>query len=129
MKKKKRRQDQHLLWAKTWRKGGVWKYTLPAFVLSAHCLSLHFPVAMNLLYVLNSVHILWGMKNNSYEYNRYRKFDKMPVASFVFIFDYDRSFEKKGNNMMISYLCLLLIWWKSALLFFLKHFYQPFCSF
>jgi len=36
-------------------------------------------------------------------------FGKILVASFVSISDYDRSFKKKANTMMISYLCLLLI--------------------
>jgi len=93
-------------------------------------LSLRYFVAMNILYLLSSIHTLWHTESDSCKYGRwYRMFGKILVASFVSISDYDRSFKKKANTMMISYLCLLLIWWKSTLLFFLKHFYQPFCYF
>lgn len=44
-----------------------------------------------------STHTLWGTESSSYEDNRYRIVDRIPVAPFVFIFDYDR-FEKKYHD-------------------------------
>ena len=44
---KRWRQDQQILWVKTWRKGSIWQCTLLAFVLSAHC----FPSVILLLWI------------------------------------------------------------------------------
>lgn len=67
------------------------------------------------------------MESNSYKDNNYRMLDKIPILTFVFIFDCD-GFEKKYNgdflslfNSNIKKVCIVVC--------FLKYFYQQFCYF